>query len=142
MTSLDDMREYAHQVLYPHILNREGFEFTAASAIQDAIEDGVVRIEISLDIRFMRLYDAVPKGFLDFVARLAQTFSPRIDVRPEIGVSRNRPPVTEIPLAMVCVESGLFCSLDLYGNETAESPESYRSLYAEAHGLKKKVHVG
>jgi adenosine deaminase len=142
MASLDDMREYAHRVLYPHILNRAGFEFTAESAIRDAVEDGVVRIEMSLDVRFMRLYETARNGFLDFVARLPRISAERIDVRPEIGVSRNRPPETEIPLAMVCVRSGLFRSLDLYGNETAEPPEAYRALYAEAHGLKKKVHVG
>lgn len=142
MTSLDEMRDYGHQVLYPHIFNRAGFEFTATSAIRDSIEDGVVRLEMSLDVRFMSMYEAVPTGFLDFVARLARTHADRIDFRPEIGVSRDRPPATEIPLAMICIDSGLFRSLDLYGNETAVPPESYRSLYEHARALKKKVHVG
>ena len=144
MAFLDEMRDYAHEVLYPHILTRAGFEFTAESAVCDALTDGVVLLEMSLDVRFMSLYDTMPDGFLSFVASLVEAYRGRINFRPEIGVSKNRSPATEVPLAHICICSGLFCSIDLYGNETAQPPDAYRNLYAEAksHGLKLKAHVG
>ena len=144
MYSLDDMINYSHGVLYPHIMTRTGFEFTAESAVQEAIEDGVVRLEMSLDVRFVSLYESVHDGFLSFVARLVEQYRDRIDFRPEIGMSKDRSADDQARLAAICIRSGLFRSIDLYGNETAQPPESYRQLYADArkHGLKLKAHVG
>jgi adenosine deaminase len=47
-------------------------------------------------------------------------------------------------LASSCIRSGLFRSIDLYGNETAQPPASFRESYVEArkHGLKLKAHAG
>ncbi|MCX6376653.1 MAG: hypothetical protein NTU88_11580, partial [Armatimonadetes bacterium] len=63
---------------------------------------------------------------------------------PEIGISKNRDPSTQIPLARECLDRGLFRSIDLYGNETAEPPDTCRDLYWEAkrRGVKVKAHVG
>jgi adenosine deaminase len=144
MSSLDDMITYSHGVLYPHIMTRAGFEFTAESAVQEAFEDGVVRLEMSLDVRFMSLYESIPDGFLSFVSHLVEQFRDRIDFRPEIGISKDRSADDQARLARICIHSGVFRSIDLYGNETAQPPDPYRLLYAEARkqGLKLKAHVG
>ena len=144
MSSLDDMIKYAHGELYPHIMTRAGFEFTAESAVQEAIEDGVVSLEMSLDVRFVSLYESVPDGFLSFVARLVELYRNRIDFRPEIGMSKDRSADDQARLARICIHSGVFRSIDLYGNETAQPPDPYRLLYADARkqGLKLKAHVG
>lgn len=144
MSSLNDMITYAHEMLYPHIMSREGFEFTAASALQDAVEDGVTKLEMSLDMQFIAKYDSVPDGFLSFVSQLVGSNKNRIDFRPEIGMSKDRSAEDQARLATICIRSGLFRSIDLYGNEEAQPPESYRQLYSEAkkQGLKLKAHVG
>jgi len=144
MTSLEQMVEYSHGVLYPYTLNRAGFEFTATSAIKDAIADGVVILEMSLDVRFLSMYDKVPDGFLSFIADLMGTYRNQIDFRPEIGISKNREPANEISLAYLCIHSGLFRSIDLYGSETAQPPDLYRQLYVDAkkQGLRLKAHAG
>jgi len=144
MSSLDDMINYSHGVLYPHIMTRAGFEFTAESAVQEAVEDGVARLEMSLDVRFVSLYTSVPDGFLSFVARLVERYRDRIDFRPEIGMSKDRSADDQARLARICIHSGVFRSIDLYGNETAQPPDPYRLLYADARkqGLKLKAHVG
>jgi len=144
MSSFHEMVEYAHDVLYPYTLSRAGFEFTAKSAIQDAIDDGVIKLEMSLDVRFMTMYDSVPDGFLAFVDSVKKSTASKIDFRPEVGISKDRDPANEIPLASLCVASGIFLSIDLYGNETAQPPDRYRELYADAkkRGLKLKAHVG
>ena len=53
---LDGMMEYANAVLEPHIKHCEGFEFVAASGVDDAIQDGVVVLEMSFDIRMAEYY--------------------------------------------------------------------------------------
>ena len=143
MASFDEMRAYAHAELYPLIRNRAGFEHTAAQALVEAAADGVRVLEMSLDADFCRFYEG-PVGFLDFIRRLAAQAPPLLDFRPEIGVSKNRDPAAQVRLAMECVESGLFRSIDLYGNEDAQEPEAYAELYRRAAwaGLKRKAHAG
>ena len=46
------MRTYDDTVLAPHLEHRQGFEFIAASAIDDAVQDGVIVLEMSFDVRF------------------------------------------------------------------------------------------
>jgi adenosine deaminase len=144
MSSLDEMIKYAHDVLYPHTNTLSGFQFTAQSAIQDAVMDGVTVLEMSLDVLFISLFEKDPDDFLSFVAHLVETHKDRIDFRPEIGMSKDRPADDQIRLASLCIRSGIFRSIDLYGNETAHPPDPYREIYAEArqHGLRLKAHAG
>jgi adenosine deaminase len=144
MKDFDEMRRYLHEVLYPHIHHRKGFEFTAESSILEAIQDGVTVLEMSLDVNFIRFYGRDTNEFFAFVQRLVQQHSATIDFRPEIGISKNRLPADQIPLAKECIQSGLFRSIDLYGNELAQPPDAYRDLYrvAASRGLKLKAHVG
>jgi adenosine deaminase len=144
MTSLDEMIKYAHEVLYPHTDTLAGFQFTAQSALEDAIQDGVTILEMSMDVRFISLFVKGSDSFLTFVGDLVKNYKNRLDFRPEIGMSKDRSAAEQIRLATACIQSGLFKSIDLYGNETAQSPDAYKEIYAEAkkHGLKLKAHAG
>ena len=144
MTNLDAMRNYAQSELYPIILNRRGFEFTANSAIAEAIQDGVSILEMSLDVAFVSFYSSGTIGFIDFVQELMRKHAKDLDFRPEIGISKDRKPSAQLKPARECIESGTFKSLDLYGNEHAQQPEEYVNLFrrARSHGLKLKAHVG
>jgi adenosine deaminase len=144
MTDLDEMRRYAHSELYASIRNRAGFEFTAETTITEAIQDGVSILEMSLDADLLKLYESGTAGFVDFVKVLRVKYARNIDFRPEIGVSKNRDPCPQIKLTLECIESGVFRSIDLYGNEYAQRPEAYAELFrhAKRHGLKLKAHVG
>jgi adenosine deaminase len=144
MANLDEMRQYAHSELYAYIRDRTGSEFTAEQTILEAIQDGVSILEMSLDADLVLLYESGTAGFVDFVRGLVVKHGRNIDFRPEIGLSKNRDPSPQIRLAMECVESGLFKSIDLYGNEHAQLPEPYVDLFrtAKRHGLKLKAHVG
>jgi adenosine deaminase len=143
MSSFENMREYLHRELYPHIRNRAGFEFTAERSIEECIQDGVRILEMSIDVDFMRFYDG-PEEFFRFVRGLVDRPRDSIRFKPELGISKNRPPATQVPPAGECLQSGVFESLDLYGSEDAQEPEAYADLYALAarRGLKLKAHVG
>jgi len=143
MSSFEDMREYLHRELYPHIRNRAGFEFTAGRSIEESVQDGVRILEMSIDVDFMRFYTG-PEEFFRFVRGLVDRHRDSIAFRPELGISKNRPPATQVPPAEECLQSGVFASFDLYGSEDAQEPEAYAGLYALAarRGLKLKAHVG
>jgi adenosine deaminase len=126
------------------IRNKAGIEFTAERTIVEALEDGVFILEMSIDADFVALYETGTQGLVDFVKGLIGKHARNIDFRPELGVSKNRDPSPQVRLAAECIESGLFRSIDLYGNEYAQQPEAYVELFRSAKrlGMKLKAHVG
>jgi adenosine deaminase len=144
MADFDEMRKYAREELNSTIHTKVGFRFTAEQTIIEAIQDGVTILEMSLDVVDTQYFETGIKGFIDFIQSLSTKYSGRIDFRPELGISKNREPSTQIALATQCIESAVFKSIDLYGNEEAHEPEAYIALYQHARisGLKLKAHVG
>jgi len=144
MHSIEEMQAYSRECLRQHILSRRGIEFTADSAIRDAIQDGVKVLEMSLDAGCLTMYREGPEGFFLFVSELIAKYKDQLDFRPEIGVGKDQDPKSYIPLATQCILSGVFRSIDLYGPERAQHPAVYEKLYSSARkkGLKLKAHVG
>ena len=114
MHSLEDMHRYSREYLHPCIFSRQGFEFTAESAITDAIADGIIILEMSLDVGWIQSYDK-REQFFEYVLLLVDKYKSQLDFRPEIGIMRNNDPTVQISLAEECARSGLFRSIDLYG---------------------------
>jgi adenosine deaminase len=143
MQSLEDLHRYSRENLHPYVFNRQGFEFTAESAIADAISDGVVILEMSVDVSWILAYDR-QEQFFEYVLYLVGKHKSQLDFRPEIGIMRNGDPTVQIPLAEECARSGLFGSIDLYGTEDARAPATYRGLYhhLKKQSIKLKAHVG
>ena len=145
MKGLDGMHAYIDEVLAPHLEHREGFERVAVSAIEDAVQDGVVILEMSFDIRLVKFY---PDGFTElraFIEVLAERYRKQIDLRPELGFARecaNDPKWMQ--LAHEAIELGMYQSIDLYSHQEACPPEVVKPLYrkARAAGMKLKAHVG
>jgi adenosine deaminase len=144
MHSIEEMQVYSRECLRQHVLSRRGIEFTADSAIRDAIQDGVKVLEMSLDAGCLTMYTEGPDGFFLFVSDLIAKYKDQLDFRPEIGVAKDQDPKSYIPLATQCIRSGVFRSIDLYGPERAQHPAVYEKLYSSARkkGLKLKAHVG
>ena len=145
MKGLEGMHEYIDGALAPHLEHREGFEFIVASGIRDAIQDGVVRLEMSFDIRLLKFY---PSGLIELgtsIEALVERYREQIDLRPELGFARE---CADDPMWMKLVheatELEFFQSIDLYSHEEACAPEAVKSLYIKARdaGMKLKAHVG
>ena len=145
MRGLRGMLEYASKALDPYINSLNGFEFTAEAAVDDAIKDGVRRLEMSFDVRSAGHFKTGFAGFAAFIRQLVERHRERIDLRPELGIARETIGNAEIEdRAREGIDSGLFSSIDLYGDEDACSLDSARALYARAQaaGMKLKAHVG
>ena len=145
MKGVEGMMEYADAALAPHIKHWEGFEFVAASAMDDAIQDGVVMLEMSFDIRLAEFY---PNGIMElcaFIEVLVERYRAQVDLRPELGFSRgNADDPKLMALAHEAVELGFFQSIDLYSRQEVCPPEVMKPLFtkARAAGMKLKAHVG
>ncbi|MCE2412387.1 adenosine deaminase [Candidatus Poribacteria bacterium] len=145
MKGLEGMHAYIDEALAPHLDHRQGFEFIAASAIDDAVQDGVVLLEMSFDIRLLKFY---PEGLTElraFIKMLVERYREQIDLRPELGFARECAGDPKwMKLAHQAIELGLFQSIDLYSHQEACAPETVKPLYRKAGeaGMKLKAHVG
>ena len=145
MKGVEGMMAYADAVLAPHIKHREGFEFVAVSAMDDAIQDGVVMLEMSFDIRLAEFYPDGLAGLWTFIERLVEQYAAQAELRPELGFSRGCADTpTLMNLAHEAVEMRVFQSIDLYSRQEVCPPEVMKSLFtkARAAGMKPKAHVG
>ena len=145
MEKLGGMIVYATDVLGPHLRNRETIEFVVESAVCDAIEDGVVVLEMSIDIRRAAYYADGLGGVERHISALAARYRPQIDFRPELGIPRQIASDPKLmSLAHEAIELGFFQSIDLYDHQEACAPEAVEPLYAKAGtaGMKLKAHVG
>ncbi len=145
MRGLPGMEDYARRALGPHISSRAGIEFTACAAINDAIEDGVRQLEMSFDVRSAGHFESGIGGFSLFIRDLVERHRDRIDLRPELGIPReiigDREMVQRVHGG---IESGVFQSIDLYGDEHACTLEAVIPLYGHVRsaGMKLKAHAG
>ena len=145
MEKLGGMIVYATDVLDPHLGSRETIEFVVESAVCDAIEDGVVVLEMSIDIRRAAYYADGLAGVVRHIGALATRYLPQIDFRPELGIPRQAAADPELmSRAHEAIELGFFQSIDLYDHQEACAPEAVETLYAKAGaaGMKLKAHIG
>jgi len=145
MSGLEEMMAYADAVLTAPIKHREGFEFVGVSAMDDAVEDGVIMLEMSFDIRLAEFYPDGVIGLCAFIETLVERYREQADLRPELGFSRgNADDPKLMRLAHEAVESGKFQSIDLYSRPEVCPPEVMKPLFtkARAAGMKLKAHVG
>ncbi|MDX8389583.1 MAG: hypothetical protein R8M38_03740 [Mariprofundaceae bacterium] len=142
MRGLPGMMAYAKQMLVPYTNSRMGFEFTAEGAVLDAIEDGVTRLEISIDSRFIRFYTQQVSGLIKALERIYKRYHSTIDIQWEVGILRGD--MLRETLGMQCISTHFFSGIDLYGDETCIESRSVQSCVKSAHqaGMKIKAHVG
>ena len=145
MRGLEGMMAYVNTVLSDHIISSDSFKFVASSGIRDAIQDGVVMLEMSFDIRMAEYYPDELIGVQVFLEALVEQYRTQIDLRPELGFPRTHAGDPKwMKLAQEAMELGVFKSIDLYSYQEACPPEAVRSLYkkARAADMKRKAHVG
>ena len=145
MEGVEGMMAYADKVLAPRIKHRHGFEFVAVSAMNDAVQDGVIMLEMSFDIRLAEFYPNGLTELCSFIETLVDRYQTQVDLRPELGFSRGCADDARLMnLAHEAVELDIFQSIDLYSGQEVCPPEVMKPLFTKAHaaGMKLKAHVG
>lgn len=145
MRGLEGMMEYVNAVLSDHIITPDSFKFVASSGIRDAVQDGVVVLEMSFDIRLAEYYPDELVGVRSFLDGLIEQYRTQVNLRPELGFPRTHADDSKLmALAHEAIELKLFQAIDLYDRQEACPPEAVKPLYkkARAAGMKLKAHVG
>jgi adenosine deaminase len=142
LPSWDAFIEYLKAYLHPYIYTREGFEFSIDASLQEATEDGVVRLEMSIDAQMHGIYQDC-NLLIDFLKRMDEKY-PAVDFKPELGINREWDEETMEAWVMPLIECGKFFSVDLYGNEALGEPEVFIRYFkvARQNGMLLKAHAG
>ena len=143
MNGIKALEDYISNETMKYIASKEGFEFTVRAAINAAIEDGVTLLESSIDCCNLSYYRS-SENFFYFIEKMIDKCKEEIEFRPEIGVARGLPENYWRKYFIPCVESDIFYSFDLYGDEKVNDLDLYKDFfeYACQNDLKSKVHVG
>ena len=81
---------------------------------------------------------------LKMIQEVKDKFTSKINFRPELGMGKTFGIDRIQEWAPICLESGLFNSIDLYGPEVEEGIEDFDQIFKLAGklGIKRKAHVG
>ena len=125
------------------------FAFFFRNTLENAIADGVTVIEPSIDSSVVDIFGGDAVLMAEEINRIiAETAAARpsavLDVRPELGMAKG------IPLALLeswvpaALSTGIFKSIDLYGDERVGDDADYVPFYrmARERGLRLKAHAG
>jgi adenosine deaminase len=140
----DRFIEYIITHLFPALLDPAPVRTIIRGAFERLVDDGVVYAEMSFDLL---LPEAIGLSAAQFAALLGEEMArvaPRVTVAPEIGINRALPAAELEDRVRAWLATGLFRSIDLYGDERVGTVDDVAPLYelAGAHGLKRKAHAG
>ncbi len=143
MNGLEEMASYLDNETIKFIKSKQEIEDLLELAITEAINDGVIVLEASLDASFISYYNNDVEYF-SMIQKLKNKYSEKIDFRPELGAARVLPEDKWMEWVLPCIKSGAFYSIDLYDLESVNKIDLYSKYYkiAKDNGLKIKAHVG
>ncbi|WP_425448343.1 hypothetical protein [Dethiothermospora halolimnae] len=144
MDGIKGLDKYIFNETIGYIKTGKDVEFLIEEAVKEAISDGVTVLEPSIDCHDITYFNN-ENDFLDAIMAIKNKYKDKIDFRPEVGMPKLISPGALEDLLIPCIDSGIFKSIDLYGNETRD--DDYERLkkyyrYARKKGLKLKVHAG
>jgi adenosine deaminase len=143
-SGMPGMDAYLSDVLRKVILTKAGFDYALNAAFEQAIEDGVTVLEMSIDIWLARLFSGSAKIITQRIAEISNNFSGRVLFIPQLGFARERNIGTVSGEVMDFVETGFYRSIDVYGHELSRSPKTFKELFKEARNanIRLKAHAG
>ncbi|MGX8794722.1 hypothetical protein ACR6HW_01330 [Fusibacter sp. JL298sf-3] len=127
-----------------YVASREGFEFLLEATLAHAVTDGVTVIEPSIDCGWLSYYSEAPEAFFSYIQKCKRRFQDRLTFKPEVGVFKGFSENMVAHFLWPCLDSGVFESIDFYGEERYYQPALTQRclLRAKALGLKTKIHIG
>lgn len=140
---LKGLDNYIFNETMKYISKKEDIAFLIEETVKEAIEDGVKLIETSIDCHELMRFTEKDE-FFSTILYIKNKYNKYIDFRPELGMPKNISNENLDKLLIPCIDSGVFKSIDLYGDETNDDFERFKDYYkyAKSKNLKLKVHAG
>lgn len=143
MKGVKELNEYIANQVNSRIKNEEDIAFLIEETIKEAIADGIKLLETSIDCHeLMNFTDK--NSFFNAILHVKDKYKDYIEFRPEVGMAITTSREDLDKYLIPCIESGVFISIDAYGEETIEGYQRLKEYYkyAREKGLKLKVHAG
>lgn len=143
-SSFEDFNRYLFENLIPAIRDLEALRLIVRGAFEQWIADGVTYVEPSFDAMVVDFLQIRLSDWVQMLHDEMQRVSPKLCVRPEIGINRTVPVNLSFSRIKEWISTGLFRSIDLYDDENAGNLAEFVPLYhyAKDKGLKLKAHAG
>ncbi len=143
MDGLIGLDDYIFGELVKHVPKKEDSQFLFRACIEEAIKEGISILEPSIDCHELSPYDNYQE-FFDFLLKLKDEYKNKIDFRPEVGIAKSSGLESIEKYLIPAIESGVYNSIDLYGQESIDNFEVFREVYkyAKDKGMKLKAHAG
>ncbi|MFA5522971.1 MAG: hypothetical protein WDA24_01315 [Tissierellales bacterium] len=143
MNGVRELNEYITNQVNNRIRKEEDIAFLIEETIKEAIEDGINILETSIDCHELMNFTQ-KNSFFQIILHIKDKYKDYIDFRPEVGMAITTPIEDLDKYLIPCIESGIFMSIDAYGEETMEGYQRLKEYYkyAREKGLKLKVHAG
>ena len=140
----DDFSRYIVEHLWPALRELRGVRALTRGAFERLIADGVVYAEMSFDLLLPQALGLSAAQFAAVLGEEVDRVADRVTLAPEIGVNRALPADAVLPLAQDWIDTGVYRSIDLYGDERVGDATAFAPVYelAAARGLKRKAHAG
>ena len=135
MKGIKGLDDFIFNEYMNHIKTKEDFLWS--------IDDNIVILEASVDCHDILRFEN-DKDFFDCIGSLVDKYKDKIDFRPEIGIAKSISDENLEKLIPKIIDSKVFKSIDLYGDEEIVGFDRYKTYYdyAKKNGLKLKVHAG
>ncbi len=143
MNGVKELNEYIFNEVNKRISKEEDVAFLIEETVKEAIEDGVKVLETSIDCHEL-MHFTEQNNLFKTILRIKDKYNSHIDFRPEVGMAINTSREDLNKYLIPCIESGVFMSIDAYGEETIEGYKRLKEYYKYARdkGLKLKIHAG
>jgi adenosine deaminase len=140
----DDFNLYIVQHLFPALTDPVSIRAIIADTFQRMASEGVVYAEMSFDLLLPEAIGLSVDQFAVLLGEEVARVAAELRVVPEIGINRALPAADLDGRVRAFLDTGLFGSVDLYGDERVGATRDFAPLYdlAAARGLKRKAHAG
>ena len=135
---------YIAEHLFPALADARSVRALVRAAFERLVHDGVVYAEMSFDLMVPDFIGLSPAQFGELLAEEVARIAPQAIVAPEVGINRVMSADHALPVLREFLATGVFRSIDLYGDERLGDVRDFAPLYALAaeNGLKRKGHAG
>ncbi len=143
LAGINGFDEYINTILIKYLTCAEQLAQLLEATICEAIADGVTILEASIDSSWL-FYVNNNDDCFDAIKAIRKKYLHVIDFRPELGISKKLSAQRLEKIFVSCVDSGVFKSVDLYGDESIIDFARFKDyyFYAQQKGLKLKGHIG
>lgn len=143
MDGIKGLDNYIMNETMKYINKKEDVAFLIEETVKEATNDGVKILETSIDCHQL-IYFSDKDEFFNTILNIKDKYCKQIDFRPELGIAKIISNENLENLVLPCIDSNVFKSIDLYGDETYDDFIRFKDYYkyAKRKGLKLKAHAG